>query len=171
MATVKFKGNPVNTVGSLPAVGAAAPAFSATAGDLSEKKLADYKGKVVVLAAVPSLDTGVCDKETRKFNEEASKLGDGVKVVCISKDLPFAQGRWCGAAGVKNVETLSAFRDGSFGKAYGVEISDGPLKGLLTRAVVVVGKDGKVAYTELVPEITTEPNYEAALGAAKKAAG
>lgn len=163
---VTFKGNPVKLAGAGVQVGQAAPAFTATAKDLSTKSLADYKGKTVVICAVPSLDTGVCDKETRTFNEKAAGLGDDTVVVTISKDLPFAQGRWCGAAGVERVETLSTFRDDSFGKAFGLTIAEGPLAGLLARCVVVVGKDGNVKYQQLVPEITTEPDYDAALAAA-----
>lgn len=165
-ASVTFKGTPVKLAGQLPAVGQAAPDFSATAVDLSTVKLSDFKGRTVIVAAVPSLDTGICDIETRRFNSEAANLGD-VAILTVSADLPFAAKRWCGAAGVDKVKTLSTFRDASFAKAYGVTLAEGPLAGLLARAIVVVGKDGKVKYTELVPEIAQEPNYAAALAAAK----
>jgi thiol peroxidase len=138
---------------------------------LQTVRLSQAKGKVVILSSVPSLDTPVCDTETRRFNEEASKLGDAVEVWTISMDLPFAQKRWCGAAGVSRVKTLSDFRDRAFGQTYGVLIKDGPLAGVDARAVFVVGRDGKVKHVEYVKEITTEPNYEAALGAARQAAG
>jgi thioredoxin-dependent peroxiredoxin len=168
-AQVLFKGNPVKLVGDPPTAGQQAPAFQAVAQDLSVKLLSQYAGKTLIISAVPSLDTGVCDMETRRFNTEAGKLGDAVTVLTLSRDLPFAQKRWCGAAGVKTVVTLSDFRDRSFGKAWGVEIAEGPLAGLLARAVWVVDKAGKVRYAELVKEVTTEPNYEAAIAAAKAA--
>ncbi len=165
---VAFKGNPVKLSGTGVQAGQPAPDFAVVGNDLSAKKLSDFKGKVVILSAVPSLDTGVCDRETRRFNEEAGKLGGKVTVLTISKDLPFAQKRWCGAAGVQNVVTLSDFRGGSFGKAYGLELLDSPLAGLLARAVVVVDKDGMVRFVEVVPEITQEPNYDIILAEAKK---
>jgi len=164
-----FKGNPVKLSGELPANGKPAPGFKAVANDLSEVDLSKFKGKTLIISAVPSLDTGVCDKETRRFNEEAGKLGDNVAILTISNDLPFAQKRWCGAAGVDKVQVVSDFRDHAFGKAYGIEQSDGPLRGLLARAVVVVGKDGTIKYSQLVPEITTEPDYAKILDAAKQA--
>ncbi len=164
MAVTHLKGNAVNTVGELPAVGAAAPGFTLVKSDLSELGMADLAGKRVVLNIFPSLDTGVCAASVRRFNEEAGKLDDTV-VVCASMDLPFAQARFCGAEGLDDVVPASAFRAPAFGKDYGVTLVDGPLAGLLARAVVVVGADGKVAYTELVPEITQEPDYEAALAA------
>lgn len=167
--TVTFKGNPVPLCGAGVSVGDAAPEFSATAGDLSQKTLADYAGKVVVISAVPSLDTPVCDTETRRFNEEAGKLGDSVAVLTVSADLPFAQGRWCGAAGVENVTTLSTFPESNFGDAFGLTIADGALKGLLARAVYVVNKEGNISYGELVPEIAQEPDYDAAIEAVKSA--
>ena len=153
-----------------PAVGQSAPDF--TLRDTSGKpvKLSDAKGKVVILSSVPSLDTPTCDTETRRFNQEAAKLGSGVEIWTISRDLPFAQKRWCGAAGVTAVKTLSDFRERAFGPAYGVEIKDGPIAGLTARAVFVVGKDGKVKHVEYVKEIGSEPNYDAALAAAKSAA-
>ena len=138
---------------------------------LAPVKLSDAKGKVLILSAVPSLDTPVCDTETRRFNVEAGKLPGGVEVWTISMDLPFAQKRWCGAAGATAVKTLSDFRERAFAPAYGTLVKDGPLAGLSARAVFVVGKDGKVAHAEYVKDITQEPNYDAALAAAKKAAG
>jgi thioredoxin-dependent peroxiredoxin len=167
---VTFRGNPVTLSGPEIKVGQSAPDFSAIDTSLGTAKLADARGKVLILSSVPSLDTPVCDTETRRFNEEAAKLGD-VEVWTISMDLPFAQKRWCGAAGITHVKTLSDFREREFGQKYGVLVKDGPLAGVDTRAVFVVAKDGKVAHAEYVKEITTEPNYEAALAAAKKAAG
>ena len=170
MAQVTFKGNPLTLVGPEIKPNQAAPDFTAVDTSLQPVSLASAKGKVVVLSAVPSLDTPVCDTETRRFNEEAAKLGEGVEVWTISMDLPFAQKRWCGAAGVTRVKTLSDFRDKSFGQRYGTLIKDGPLAGLEARAVFVVGKDGQVKHVEYVREVTTEPNYEAALAAARAAA-
>ncbi len=169
MASVTLKGNPCNLSGEPVAVGADAPDATLVGNDLSDVSLSSYSGKVVILSAVPSLDTGVCDAETRRFNEEAANLGDDIVIVTVSRDLPFAQSRWCGAAGVDKVVTLSDFRDGAFAKAYGIEISDGPLKGVCARAVFVVGKDGNVVHTQLVPEIVEEPDYAAILDAAKGA--
>ncbi len=168
---VMFKSNPITLAGPEIKPGATAPDFAAVDSGLQPVKLSGAKGKVVVLSSVPSLETPVCDTETRRFNQEADKLGGNVEVWTISMDLPFAQKRWCGAAGVTHVKTLSDFRDHSFSENYGVLIKDGPLAGLTARAVFVVGKDGKVAHAEYVKEITTEPNYEAAISAAKKAAG
>ncbi|MCI1674806.1 MAG: thiol peroxidase [Ancrocorticia sp.] len=165
MATITFKGTPVHTSGELPEVGAAAPAFTLTGSDLSEVKNSDFAGKRIVLNIFPSLDTGVCATSVREFNKRAAGLDNAV-VVCASADLPFAQGRFCAAEGIDHVVTGSSFRS-SFGKDYGVVQLDGPLAGLLARAVVVVGTDGKVLYTQLVPEIATEPDYEAALAALK----
>ncbi|HLW10882.1 MAG TPA: thiol peroxidase [Fermentimonas sp.] len=162
MANVTFKGNPVNTVGELPAKGAAAPDFSLVSGQLSEVKLSDYKGKNVVLNIFPSLDTGTCAASVRRFNKEAAALNNTV-VLGISADLPFASGRFCSAEGIDNVVTLSTFRDTAFGNDYGLLMNDGPLKGLLARAVVVVNPEGKVVYTELVPEIAHEPDYHSAI--------
>jgi thiol peroxidase len=170
MAQVTFKGNPVSLAGSEVKPGQPAPDFTAVDNGLAPAGLAGARGKVIVLSAVPSLDTPVCDTETRRFNEEAGKLGEGVEVWTISMDLPFAQKRWCGAAGVQRVKTLSDFRDRSFAQAYGALIKDGPLAGLLARAVFVVGQDGRVTHAEYVSEITKEPNYEAALAAARAAA-
>ena len=167
---VTLRGNPLTLGGTEIKPGDKAPEFTAVDNALGAARLADAKGKVVILSSVPSLDTPVCDKETRHFNEEAAKLS-GVEVWTISMDLPFAQKRWCGAAGITHVKTLSDFRDRAFGQSYGVAIKDGPLAGVNARAVFVVGKDGLVKHVEYVPEIASEPNYEAAIGAARKAAG
>lgn len=163
MTKITFKGDEVNTVGSLPGVGENAKDFTLVAGDLSDKSLSDYRGKNVILNIFPSINTGVCATSVRKFNEEAAKL-DNTVVLCISKDLPFAQSQFCGAEGIENVVMLSDFRT-SFGQEYGVELKDGPLRGLLSRAVVVVDPEGTIVYKEQVPEIGQEPNYEAALKA------
>jgi len=168
---VMFKGNPVGLGGPEIKAGQDAPDFVALDNGLQPVRLSGNKGKVLVLSAVPSLDTPVCDTETRRFNEEAGKLGGGVEVWTISMDLPFAQKRWCGAAGVSNVKTLSDFREHSFAQSYGVLVKEGPLAGLTARAVFVVGKDGKIKHAEYVKEITTEPAYDAALNAARQAAG
>ena len=164
MAQITLQGNPINTVGNLPEVGTQAPDFTLVANDLSVKTLADYKGKKIVLNIFPSLDTGTCAASVRRFNAEASKLENTV-VLCISKDLPFAQARFCGAEGLEAVHNLSDFRTGQFGKDYGVEIADGPLAALESRAVVILDAEGNVVYTEQVPEIVDEPNYDAALAA------
>lgn len=167
MATVTFKKDiTVNTSGQLPAVGSAAPDFTLVKNDLSEVSLKDLKGKTVILNIFPSIDTGVCAASVRKFNKEAAALSNTI-VLAISADLPFATGRFCTTEGIENVEPASVFRSPEFAKAYGVLMLDGPLKGLLARSVVVVDADGKVKYTELVPEITEEPNYQSALAAAK----
>ncbi|MCH8852394.1 MAG: thiol peroxidase [Planctomycetes bacterium] len=163
-----FKGSPLTLVGPVLECGTAAPDFKLLKNDLSEATLASYAGKVKILNVVPSLDTPVCDTQTRRFNEEATNLGSDVVVLGISRDLPFAQKRWCGAAGVDRVETLSDFRS-NLGETYGVLIKDGPLGNLLARAVFVVDKGGKLVYQQIVPELTTEPDYAAALEAAKKA--
>lgn len=159
-----FQGNPLTLVGAEVKVGDTAPEFTALANDLSPVTLADNAGKVLIIAAVPSLDTPVCDMEVRRFNTEAASLSDDVKILTLSMDLPFAQARWCGAAGVEAVQTLSDHKDASFGEGWGVLIKE--LR-LLARSVFVVGKDGKVAYAQYVTEITEEPDYEAALAAAK----
>jgi thiol peroxidase len=169
--TVTLRGNPLTLGGTEVKVGQIAPDFTAVDNNLQPVRLSDAKGKVVILSAVPSVDTPVCDKETRRFNEEAAKLGAGVEVWTISMDLPFAQKRWCGAAGVDRVKTLSDFRDRSFGQNYGVLITDGPLAGVDARAVFVVGKDGTLKHVEYVQEIANEPDYDAALKAARDAAG
>ena len=162
MANITFKGSPIHTLGDLPRVGSVAPDFNLVKADLSEAKLADYKGKKVVLNIFPSIDTGVCAASVRRFNKEASEHKD-VTVLCISRDLPFAQARFCGAEGLNNVVTLSEFRNELFSQSYGVLIEDGPLAGLMSRAVVVVDGAGKVIHAEQVPEIAQEPDYEAAL--------
>ena len=164
MAQVSFKGNAVHTEGDLPKVGNAAPDFTLTAGDLSQKSLKDFAGKKVILNIFPSIDTGTCAMSVRQFIEKASGL-DNTVVLCISKDLPFAQSRFCAAEGLDNVITLSDFKDDSFANAYGVKFADGPLQGLLSRSVVVVDENGNVKYTEQVAETVEEPNYEAALAA------
>ena len=168
---VMFKGNPIALGGPEIKAGSDAPDFTALDNGLQPVKLSQARGKVIVLSAVPSLDTPVCDTETRRFNEEAAKLGAGVEVWTVSMDLPFAQKRWCATAGASRVKTLSDFRDHGFGQSYGVAIKDGPLAGVNARAVFVVGKDGALKHVEYVKEITSEPNYEAALAAARAAAG
>jgi thiol peroxidase len=168
---VMFKGTPITLGGPEIKPGSDAPDFTAVDNGLQPVKLSQAKGKVIVLSAVPSLDTPVCDTETRKFNQEAGGLGANVEVWTLSMDLPFAQKRWCGTAGVTAVKTLSDFRERSFAQNYGVLVKEGPLAGLTARAVFVVGKDGKVKHAEYVREITTEPNYDAALSAARQAAG
>lgn len=164
MAQITLKGNPINTSGNLPAAGTAAPAFSLVAADLSEKSLGDFAGKTVVLSVVPSFDTPVCAKSVRTFNERIGQVPNTV-VVNVSRDLPFAQKRFCESEGLSHVINLSAFRDDGFGRAYGMTIVDGPLKGLLGRAIVVINPEGKVVYSQLVPEIAQEPDYDAALKA------
>lgn len=166
-AAITLKGNPMTLIGDALKAGDKAPAFTLKANDMSDKTLKDFAGKVKILSVVPSLDTPVCDTETRKFNEAAGKLGDGVIVLTVSVDLPMAQKRWCAAAGVDNVVTLSDFKDHSFGKAYGVRIKE---IGLLARQVMVIDKNDTIQYVELVPEVAQEPNYDAALAAAKKLA-
>ncbi|MCF6138226.1 thiol peroxidase [Pseudalkalibacillus berkeleyi] len=165
MAAVTFKENPVTLLGNEVKVGDTAPDFTVLANDMSPVTLDDSKGSVRLISVVPSLDTGVCDQQTRKFNEEASKL-DNVKILTVSVDLPMAQKRWCAAAGIENVQTLSDHRDLSFGKAYGVAIEE--LR-LLARAVFVVDSNDKVTYVEYVSEATNHPDYEAAVEAAKSA--
>jgi len=162
---VTMKGNPLTLLGPEITAGMAAPDFSVVDTDLGPVSLSNFKGKVVIVSAVPSLDTPVCDMETRRFNQEAQNLGDKVKVLTVSMDLPFAQKRWCGNAGVENVQTVSDYQTASFGQAYGVLI-DG-LR-LLARAIFVIDAGGKVAYVQIVPELTHEPDYDAVLGAVKK---
>jgi len=161
---VKFKGNPVTLLGPALKVGDKAPEFRVVDGTLSAVTLADFKGKTRIISAVPSLDTPVCDTETRRFNEEAAKLPDNVVVLTVSMDLPFAQKRWCAAAGVERVTVLSDYQERSFALAYGVLIKE---LGLLSRSIFVVGPDDVIRYIEHVPEITAEPDYAAALDAAK----
>lgn len=166
MATVTLKGNTINTSGNLPEVGATAPDFNLVKSDLSKGGLKDFSGSKLILNIFPSIDTGVCAASVRQFNQEASSLKN-TKVLCISKDLPFAQARFCGAEGLDNVVMLSDFATGEFGKAYGVELKDGPLAALHARSVVVLDEHQNVVYTELVPEITQEPDYAAALAKVK----
>ncbi|GAB5382692.1 MAG: thiol peroxidase [Aliiglaciecola sp.] len=161
MATVTLQGNPIETVGELPAVGSTAPDFSLVKVDLSTTSLSDYSGSKLVLNIFPSVDTGTCATSVRKFNEKASSL-ENTKVLCVSADLPFAAARFCGAEGIDNVETGSSFRS-SFGDDYSVSFSTGPLTGLLSRSVVVIDENGKVVYTEQVAETADEPDYDAAL--------
>ncbi len=165
MAKITLGGNETNTIGNLPEVGSDAPDFNLVGKDMSEKTLASYHGQQVILNIYPSIDTGVCAASTKRFNEEASKL-ENTRIICISKDLPFALNRYCEAEGIKNLDNLTNFRDGgSFGKEYGVEITDGAFKGLNARAIVVIDENGEVKYTELVPEVGQEPNYENAISA------
>ncbi|MDY3362494.1 thiol peroxidase [Riemerella anatipestifer] len=165
MAKLTLKGNEISSVGELPKLGETIKDFNLVASDLSEKTKNDFSGKRKVLNIFPSIDTGVCAASARKFNEEASKL-DNTIVINISRDLPFALGRFCAAEGLNNVETLSDFRS-NFGEEFGVTLVDSPLKGLLSRAVVITDENDKVIYTEQVSEITNEPNYEAALASLK----
>ncbi|WP_395054126.1 thiol peroxidase [Flavobacterium sp.] len=162
MATITLGGNPVKTSGELPKVGSKAPEFKLVKNDLSIVSLADYAGNKLVLNIFPSVDTGTCAASVRKFNESASTL-ENTKVLCISRDLPFAQKRFCGAEGLENVENLSDFNTGSFGKEYGLELSESVLAGLHSRVVIVLDENGMVKYAEQVPEIADEPNYNAAL--------
>ncbi len=166
MAQVTLKGNPIHTNGELPKVGAPAPAFKLTGGDLADVSLADYKGKKKILNIVPSLDTPTCATSTRKFNESAGKLANTV-VLVVSADLPFASKRFCTTEGLQNVVPLSLMRDKNFAKDYGVLLQDGPLAGICARAVVVIDEHDRVKYTQLVPEIGQEPDYEKALAAAR----
>ena len=163
MATVTLGGNPFNTAGELPAVGSPAPDFTLVGSDLGEITLESLAGKQVILNIFPSIDTPTCATSVRTFNEKAAALDDTV-VLCVSADLPFAAGRFCGAEGIDNVKTGSGFRS-SFADDYGVTFTDGPLAGLMSRSVVVVGADGNVAYTQQVPETRDEPDYDAALAA------
>jgi thiol peroxidase len=166
MAKITLKGNPVNTSGELPKVGSKAPDFQLADADLGDVTLAAFKGKKKLLNIVPSLDTPTCATSTRKFNDQAGKLNNTV-VLIVSADLPFAQKRFCGAENTSSVKTLSMMRNRNFAKDYGVLIEDGPLKGITARAIVVLDENDNVKYTELVPEITQEPNYEKALAALK----
>ncbi len=164
MANITLKGSEIRTVGELPKVGEKAPDFTLTKGDLSKANLSDYAGKRLVLNIFPSIDTATCAASVRAFNKAAAELENTV-VVNISRDLPFAQNRFCGAEGIENAHTLSDFADGSFGKDYGLNIIDGPLVHLHSRCVVVLNENGEVIHSEQVPEIVDEPNYEAALNA------
>lgn len=162
MATITLGGNPIHTSGELPKVGSKAPDFQLVKTDLSVASLADFAGSKLVLNIFPSIDTGVCATSVRTFNQKASTL-ENTKVLCISRDLPFAQKRFCGAEGIENVENLSDFKNGSFGEKYGLTITDGPLAGLHSRVVIVVDENGVITHAEQVPEIAQEPNYEMAL--------
>jgi thiol peroxidase len=162
MASITLGGNPINTNGELPQIGSKAIDFNIVKTDLSNTSLSDFEGSRIVLNIFPSIDTGTCATSVRKFNEKASGLNN-TKVLCISRDLPFAQKRFCGAEGLEQVINLSDFKDGSFGKNYGLEITDGPLAGLHSRAIVVIDENGTILHTEQVSEIANEPNYEAAL--------
>ncbi len=162
MASITLKGSPIHTIGNLPETGNQAPDFSLVKTDLSEASLADFRGNRLVLNIFPSIDTPTCAASVRAFNQKAAGL-DNTKVLCISRDLPFAQARFCGAENLDNVITLSDFDSGNFGREYGLTIVDGPLKGLHSRAIVVVDENGKVIYTEQIGEIADEPNYEKAL--------
>jgi thioredoxin-dependent peroxiredoxin len=166
MATVTLKGNAIETSGNLPKIGSLAPDFKLTATDLSTKTLNDFKGYNLVLNIFPSIDTGTCAQSVIQFNKEASSLNN-TKVLCISRDLPFALGRFCGAEGLENVISLSDYKDGSFGKTYGLDFVTGPLEALNSRCVVIVNEKGIVTYTEQVSEIVNEPNYASALEALK----
>lgn len=164
MASITLGGNPIHTNGALPQVGTKAPNFELSKTDLGKVTLADYSGSKLVLNIFPSIDTSTCATSVRTFNSDASKLAN-TKVLCISRDLPFAQKRFCGAEGLENVINLSDFNTGDFGKSYGLEMTDGPLAGLHSRVVIVLDENGIVQYTEQVPEIADEPNYDAALAA------
>ena len=166
MATIKLGGNPIHTVGELPKKGDKAPDFKLTRSDLKDVSLEDYAGKKKILNILPSLDTGVCAASTRRFNVEASRLGNTV-ILTISNDLPFAQKRFCEAEGIKEVVALSELRTRDFGEAYGVRIADGPMAGLMSRAVLVLDENNVVVHAEQVPEIAQEPDYASALAAAR----
>ncbi|MBC8376726.1 MAG: thiol peroxidase [FCB group bacterium] len=159
MATISLRGNPVHTIGELPEIGSKAADFELVAKDLSRVSIVDFKGQRLVLNIFPSLDTGTCAASVRYFNELAGKLPD-TKVLCISRDTPFAQSRFCGAEGLENVITLSDFETGQFGKDYGLQVIDGPMKGFLSRVVILVDSAGTVTYTQQVPVVSDEPNYD-----------
>jgi len=164
MAKITLKGNPVNTSGDLPKKGTVAPDFTLVKSDLGSLSLKELKGKKLILNIFPSLDTSVCAASVRKFNKVAAEK-PGITVLAISKDLPFAHGRFCSTEGISNLITLSGFRDRSFWKNYGIEIMDGPMEGLYARSVVIIDREGKVVYTQLVPEIAQEPDYDDVLNA------
>ena len=164
MASITLHGNIVNTIGNLPEVNSVAPDFTLVNTDLATKSLKDFAGKNLILNIFPSVDTGVCGASVRAFSQKAAAL-ENTEVLCISKDLPFAQKRFCGAEGLENVTNLSDFRDGQFGKDYKVTISDGPMQGLHSRAIVIINPEGKIIYTEQISEIANEPNYAAAIAA------
>ena len=166
MATITLKGSEFHTNGNLPKVGTKANDFTLVANDLSKKTLADFKGSRIILNIFPSVDTGTCATSVRTFNKTASDL-DNTKVVCVSRDLPFAQARFCGLEGIKNVSMLSDYISGEFGNDYGVNIIDGPLEGLNSRCIVIIDENGTITHTEQVSEIVDEPNYDSALNALK----
>jgi thiol peroxidase len=167
MAKITFKGNPVETSGELPAVNSEAPEFTLTKTDLSDVTLKDFAGRRILLNIFPSLDTSVCASSVRRFNKETGSLENTV-VLCVSADLPFAHNRFCETEGLNDVIPLSVFRFKGFGQDYGVEITSGPLRGLLSRAIVIIDESGKVIYSKEVPEIAAEPDYDAALSILKK---
>ena len=162
MSHITFQGTPVETIGTLPLIGTMAPDFSLTALDLSMKSLSDFIGKKIILNIFPSVDTGTCSMSVKTFNKQASAL-DNTEILCISRDLPFGQKRFCDAEGIAHLHMLSEYKDSSFSDAYGLRISTGPLTGLLSRAVIIIDEAGKIIYTEQVPEITDEPDYERAI--------
>ena len=162
MAEIMLKGNPIHTIGDLPETGSQAPEFTLTKTDLSDVRLSNFKGKRVILNVFPSIDTEVCAASVRKFNEEAGKI-ENTEVLCASLDLPFAHNRFCSVEGIENVSPVTELRNQDFGNDYGLRIIDGPLAGLLSRAVVVIDENGKVIYTEQVPEIAQEPDYQSAI--------
>jgi len=166
MANITLGGEAVETIGNLPSVGSKAPEFKLTGTDLSDKTTNDYKGSRLVLSIFPSVGTGTCAQSVRTFNKKASQL-ENTKVLCVSKDLPFAMASFCGAEGIENVESLSDYKTGDFGKAYGITMKNGAFEALLSRCIVVIDKDGTILYTEQVSEIADEPNYKAALDALK----
>ncbi len=166
MANITLKGNPIHTKGELPQLGTQAADFTLVATDLSTKSLNDFKGKKLILNIFPSVDTGTCAMSVRKFNSDAASLHN-TAVLCVSRDLPFAQARFCGAEGIENVVMLSDFRKGQFGEDYNLIMTDGPLQALLSRCIIILNEAGEVIYTEQVPEITDEPNYANALEAVK----
>lgn len=166
MAKITFKGTPVTTIGDLPKTGTTAPDFTLVKTDLGTVSRKDFAGKTVVLNIFPSIDTSVCATSVRTFNQKAATMPNTV-VLCVSKDLPFAHKRFCGAENIDKVQTLSAFRGPDFGRDYGVTINDGPLTGLFARAIVVIGRDGKVTYTQLVSDIGQEPNYDQVMSAVR----
>ncbi len=167
MATVTLHGLPMHTVGDLPRIGTQAPEFILTKKDLTDTRLSDYKGHKVLLNIFPSIDTGICAMSVRRFNSEAVNLGD-TRVLCISRDLPFAHARFCGAEGIDKVESLSILRDLNFGVDYGTALKDGPMAGLMARVVMILDENGIVQYVQIVPEIGQEPNYEDAILALKR---
>jgi len=167
MTTITLDGTPISTIGDIPKNGSKAPDFQLTATDLSKKSLSDFHGFTLLLNIFPSVETGTCATSVRSFNKSAADM-ENTKVLCISRDLPFAQNRFCGAEGIENIIMLSDFADGNFGKTYGLEISDSAFANLLSRAVIVINPEGNISYTEQVSEIANEPDYEAALAAIKQ---